>query len=280
MRAFSGGTRRLGAALAILAIVMIAVSLAVGWYQVSTNSSNGSYSYSATTTLYLGSDFQQTSSTSTPYGSSGGSSTLPYTDHYNATGTLYGGVQILVVVALLAAIGTVACLFLGARRGARWDRVALILIVLVFLLVLLIPLLVAANQPSAFGSDVGPRYAGASPSPTNSFYGSCSNSACGPAGSSESITISWGPGAGWILAWPAMVLLFGALYVLWRSQSYGRHFLLQSPRPADRGLARGWRPPPAPQNREAMDTPPALRDLPEPRAPWDESTPQWPKPPE
>lgn len=280
MRPFSTGSRQFAAALAIVAVILLGVSLGVAWFQISTSTTNGSYSYSGTTTLYLGSQFQQTSTTSTSYGTTGGSATLTYAGHYNATGSLYGAVQILVVVGLVASIGAVAGLFLAPRRGLGWDRSALILILLASLIILLVPIVVAADQPGAFASDVGTRYAGASPSPTTAFYGSCANSACGSSGAGGNAAISWGPSAGWFLAWPAMVLLFSSLYVLWRGRSQSQHFLLHSPKQSRVSLGRGWRAPPEAKSREAMDTPPALRDLPEPHPPWDESPPKWPKPPE
>jgi hypothetical protein len=280
MRPFSRGSRQFAGALAIVAVLLLGISLGVSWYQLSTSTSSGSYSYSGTTTLYLGSQFQQTSSTTTTYGTTGGSASLPYSGHYNATGSLYGAVQVLVVVALLASIGAIVGLILAPRRGIGWDRTALVLIFIAFLIVLLVPIVVAADQPGAFASDVGNRYAGASSSPTATFYGSCANSGCGSGGAGGNAAISWGPSVGWFISWVAMILLFASLYVLWRGRSQGRHFLLQSPKPSRAALDRGWRAPPPAKSREAMDTPPALRDLPEPRPPWDESPPKWPKPPE
>ncbi len=129
MRPFSSGSRQFAGALSLIAIVVLLASLSVSWYQLSTTTS-GAYSYSGTTTLYLGSQFQQSASTSTSFGSSGGTSTLPYPGHLNATGSLYGAAQILIIIALLAAIGGVLGLFRGKRHGIGWDRSALILIVL------------------------------------------------------------------------------------------------------------------------------------------------------
>ena len=196
----------------LLALVLVAVSIAFPWYFLTGNSSAaGSSSY--TVGFNLGNQIS-CSTTSTA-----GCTPLTYSsDGLNSTGSVYGagfwlGVLELGLLSLVFVLGVLVFAGYARRRGLFRGLFALavtsllLLVALNLLITLATPGALRADTTSASGL-LAPGPCGSSaPSPTQSFWGSCSSAATG-------ISYSWGAGAGWYFALISIVLLVIAVLAL------------------------------------------------------------------
>ncbi len=203
----------LGASLLVVGIVVLLVSLFVGWYTVSSTAtdevSGSTFTASATANLY---PFNYLSESFNCQGSSYCFSNSTYTGSYAqgsfaSLGTLYDVVTGLILGGIALGCAAVALAFAGGYRKKVWaGRLAVLAVVVV----ILAPTLPALTQPSILSSQ-GTSSGGASPQ--TSFAGSCAQSACGNDLSPGATTsASWGPSLGWYLGLVAIVpLLLGWL---------------------------------------------------------------------
>lgn len=203
----------LGASLLVVGIVVLLVSLFVGWYTVSSTAtdqvSGSDFTASATATLY---PLNYLSETFNCQGSSYCFANSTYTGAYAqgsfaSLGTLYDVVTGLILGGIALGCAAVALAFAGGYRKKVW---AARLAVLAVVVVILAPALPALTQPSVLSSQ-GTSSGGASPQ--SSFAGSCAQSGCGnDLSPGETTSASWGPSIGWYLGLVAIVpLLLGWL---------------------------------------------------------------------
>jgi hypothetical protein len=228
---------------AILAVVgaglLVVAGLEPTW-TFSAQGSPGSSPAELTIAFLPGSSFLETcgarclspgSSISIPYAASG----------LNGTGELYGAYQ--VIWPALGALALLNALVVGmaARRSRRqqyhhgklvWGmRLAGAAPLLALALLL-------AIQPGIIGADPGAatglHWAGVSPSPSQSFVGSCAATSAGPDGSCPAgETESWGPGIGFYLALLAGLLLLAGSALL----GLARRALRDAQRPEAAGVS-------------------------------------------
>jgi hypothetical protein len=205
--------RTLGGVLVLIAAILMIVSLFTAWYVYTasesvdgstvkttssafpaySNSQNGSLQTSCTGSSFCG------STTGTSYSNA----------HQNNTGNLAVAAWYLVLGAfILGILG--AILAIGARSKQSWVTPAIALTIIAFLLALAAPVMYAAALPGAVTKDYQAQGVSTNGSgPWSSFSGSSSS---GP------LSLTWGPGIGWILAIVGFVLfLIGAL-LLWRAR--------------------------------------------------------------
>jgi hypothetical protein len=201
----------LGGALLLVAIVLLLVSLFVGWYSVSAtaidNPSGTSYTVSASATLY---PLNYVAESFSCTGSSSCFASSTYNGSYaqggfSSVGALYGVVAGLIVGGAALGCAAVALAFAGGYRKSVWaGRLA----VLALIVIVIAPTLLLVAQPAVLNAQGTPP-GGASP--RSSFAGSCTGSGCGtdiaPGATSSA---SWGPSIGWYLGWVAVIpLLLG-----------------------------------------------------------------------
>lgn len=194
--------RTLGTVLVLVGIVLLAISLFVGWWM-----SQGTPTPPPTVTYteYFGLPVTGHAITSCadpggcgpvrPFSSLGG----------NATGILYLGVQIVVLAGI--ALGTLgAYLALAARGRHRWLRWSLVAVATAAILSVAAPAALALLQPLTLKQDnPSPAVFG----PGFSFWGSETLSGT---------SLTWGPSFGWYLALGAFALLVAGLTVLYRAR--------------------------------------------------------------
>ena len=203
----------LGASLVVVGILILLVSLFVGWYTISSTAtdtvSGSSFTGSATATLY---PLNYLTETFNCQGSSYCFSNSTYTGAYaqssfSSLGALYDAIAGLLIGGAALGCAAVALAFAGGYRKRVWaGRLALLAVVMV----VLAPTVLAIAQPSVLGSQ-GTSSSGASPQ--TSFAGSCSQSGCGnDLAPGATASASWGPSIGWYLGFAAVVpLLLGWL---------------------------------------------------------------------
>lgn len=205
----------LGTVLLGVGIVILLVSLFVGWYTISSTAtdtvSGSTFTGSATATLYplnyltesfscQGSSYCFTNSTYAGSYSQGSFASL---------GTLYDVVAALIIGGIALSCAAIALAFAGGHSKKLWaGRLALLAVVVV----VLAPTVLALAQPSVLSSQ---STSSGGPSPQNSFAGSCAQSGCGnDLSPGQTTSASWGPSIGWYLGFVAIVpLLLGGLEV-------------------------------------------------------------------
>ena len=186
-----------------------------------------------TLAFYPGSTFSQTCERYCP--SPGSSITVPYSAWgLHGTGALYGAYQVLFLA--LGALAVLLALVVGlAARSSRRQQYHHRKLLWEMRLAGMVPLLalglLVLAQPAAIASDgagvTSVHWAGVSPSPSQSFAGSCSATSTGPDGSCPSGEAqSWGPGLGFYLALVGGFLVLGGSTFLTRA----RRALLGAPR--------------------------------------------------
>ncbi len=174
-----------------------------------------------TLAFYPGSSFTQTCEAYCP--SPGSSISVTYAAWgLTGTGELYGAYQ--VVWLALGALGLFVALVVGlaarpSRRQQYHHRTLLWGMRLAGLLPLVALALLIAVQPGTIAADsagaTSVHWAGGSPSPSQSFSGSCAAGAQGPDGSCPAgETQTWGPGIGLYLSLVAgFVVLVGSVFL-------------------------------------------------------------------
>lgn len=217
-RKFTTKQRRLLAStLVLVASIVLAVSMAVSWWGAS------SIGHGASEVIGFLPGSSYSFSTSGAAGATAGSQAYA-AEGLIHIGQLYEAVLGLVLLASLAGFAGMFLGYLGAFGSFRsriWMRITLILTFVSFLGAVGLPILVAADQPSAFTADgaaigaPGGSGCGTGTNPCNSFWGSAS---------AGGINTSWGADIGWYLAVAAAVLLLLALIqlLMTRSQPYTR----------------------------------------------------------
>jgi hypothetical protein len=205
---------------AILGAILLIASLFVIYYSDTVSASGGGYSFSGEQAYFLNDKMESSFSGSTntqTYSAAGENNTG---NLYNVVTYLtYGGIVLGLIGAVLA--------FMGRSGTAR------LVLVLALILAIVGPLILLAEQPAAVSADYK-NSTGSSPSgsgPWSSFYGSCSNSACGSAAgvantSGVSNSQSWGPGLGWYLAIVAFVF-----FLIGMVMAGGRRMAAATPAP-------------------------------------------------
>jgi hypothetical protein len=217
LRAKSSTTRRsiAGGTLLIVGIVLLLVSLLVGWYAItatgSGSSDGSSYAVDGTSTYtpftYVetltcaGSSYCFSNTTTTGAWAQGGNGNV---------GTLYDAVSAFVIGGVILGLAAAG---LALASGGRRSGLAGVLAVIAILLAVLAPVVLLAAQPSVLNGGSGNQPGGSSP--RSSFFGSCSGTGCGaslPSGST--LSASWGPALGWYLCLAAVApLLVGFLLI-------------------------------------------------------------------
>ena len=198
--------------LSIAAAVVLIVALFLGWYAISATLLHPGSRVLTTTTFHLGQTLSESSScsglelgcpsptsTSSTYSGAG----------LNDTGHLYAVMEVAVVIGvLLGIIGGGLLLTLRKGKPPSW---ATYLILAALVMAVVAPVGLSVLQPSALSND---SYAKGMPaSAATSFVGSCNETTCAPPNELFGVSESWGPGAGWYLAFVAIVLFLASLLV-------------------------------------------------------------------
>jgi hypothetical protein len=200
----------------VLGVALLLGSLFLGWYHfrfdgiqagpagASSTRFWGEYVFLPGTDFRTGASCQGDATFCSTFNPTGFSGIHPYANpgpgyvSYPATGRVYEAVFGLVAGgAALAAVA--AGLGLTGRGGA--SRRQLLIVGVAFALAVSAPTLVWVQTSSATGTDyhTPPNMeSGNFTGPAGSFSGSCSTPSCGSGGG---VTDSWGPQAGWYVAW-------------------------------------------------------------------------------
>jgi len=214
----------IGGTLFLIGVVMLIVTLFVGWYAATatatTTSGSGSTSVTGTETFY---PLNQVMASFSCSGQSC-NGTLSTTDSYSQAGIHdVGNLYTIVVVFVSAGIAlTLAAAVFALTSAGRRSGWALLLAVIGIVLVAAAPTILLGAQPSLLKSDEGGSGGAASgnatASPASSFFGSCSGSGCGGTlANGQSASGSWGPSWGWYLCLAALAPLVTG-FLLVRSQ--------------------------------------------------------------
>ena len=214
----------IGGTLFLVGVVILIVTLFLGWYAITATatSSSGGGSTNATGTE----TFYPVNQVTISFSCSGQncSGTLSATNSYSQAGLHeVGDLYTIVVVFVSAGIALVlaAAVFALTSAGHR-SGWALLLAVIGIVLIAAAPTMLLGAQPSLLKSDEGGSGGSgnvtASSSPASSFFGSCSGSGCGGAlANGQSASASWGPSAGWYLCLVALAPLMTGFFLV-RSQ--------------------------------------------------------------
>lgn len=184
-----------GGALALVAGVLLILSLFLSWYVVTVTDQSGSTT--ASVNFYPG----QTVSLSSSSGSSSGTYSTTYAAAgLNDTGDLYTILEgLLIVVAILGIVGgglLVGSASGSSSRSARAWGEDLVLPVVVFVIIVLVMMPIV--QPTALSNDSYHQAGHSSSSgPTASYFGSEVNG---------TYLATWGPGPGWYVTIVVLVI--------------------------------------------------------------------------
>ncbi len=226
--------RLLPVAFVVVAVTLLSASLALGWYDfrfdgnLPATGGHGPVQFYGQYSFYPGLDYRTSAACSgdaqfcATFNPAGFTGVHPYANPgagyvvYSVIGQIYESVLGLVLGA--AALGLIGAYFLieQSRGRGRRRRIALACVGLAFALALASVTLVLFGTSPAAKKDYStpPNMEGANFSgPAGSFWGSCSSPSCGSGGG---ITDSWGPSAGWFLAWGGVGALAVALATLSR----------------------------------------------------------------
>jgi hypothetical protein len=216
----------IGGTLLLLGVVLLIVSLFMGWYAysltASATASDVSVTISGTTTPY---PLNQITEAMTCVGWSGCAQfNITSASSYSqggddGIGALYDIVAGFVIAGIVIGVAAAALAFSGGRRSGLAGTLA----VLAIILVALAPTLLFASQPTVISSQgapyTGPGSVAGASSPRTSFFGSCSGTGCGlvfPSGTTDSG--SWGPSTGWYLSFVAVAPLIAGLLLVRRQR--------------------------------------------------------------
>ncbi len=177
-----------GAVMAIIAVILIGITLPLPWYNVHMKESIMGQNIEANMDFYLDHATM----------SSGGQS---YSQTYNGTtntGKTFQMTEIWDIVGLVfAIIGFIGAILLAVGKSGK--GVAVSLVALGFILSLIAPIYLYAELPGAFKADAhGYSIPGISGGPTESFFGSSNG-------------VTWGGGIGWWLAIVGVIFMLLAL---------------------------------------------------------------------
>jgi hypothetical protein len=204
-------TGRIAGALAIVAAVLLLVSVFLGWYVTTFSGSNDGVSVSESATFVPGQTVTYSFSCSGSFACPASNQTTYSNLGLNQTGKLYLTTEILLILGFIVGIIGAIVLFV-ARAGLRARRsIGMALVVLGLIVAIATPTMLLALQPNALHTDSFTNGANSTSSPATSFFGSCSGSACGLSGNTFNASETWGPGIGWYLAIVAFVLFVVAL---------------------------------------------------------------------
>ncbi|MCI4368201.1 MAG: hypothetical protein L3K09_01370, partial [Thermoplasmata archaeon] len=195
----TGRNRTIASALGLVAAILMLVSLALSWYDVTVSASGNGITASETISLKLGSSYTATCPTSSVCT---GTQTYQYTSgpggsQLNKTGNLYQTGLVLVIVGGLLGLGG-GVLGILSRGKQKMVMPAMALLALALLLAIATPMMFLAAQPAAFNSDnhmsgVPGSTSNSSAGPGGSYFGSCSGSGCGFSTNSQvSESATWG----------------------------------------------------------------------------------------
>jgi hypothetical protein len=190
--------------LIIVGVVLVGVSLGVGWYTIGLSGTEDGFSVSTSSSINL---FQCVTTTASANGQSSTSSSCNTNSSshtaqlYDATlGIVIGGVA----VGALALVMVLLTTFMRRPWGKLMTMLPFILALVGGILCIAAPIALMAGQPGAMAADAncGNNCQG----PESSFFGSATIS-----GVSE----TWGAGIGWYLAIAAgAVLIVGAIFIM------------------------------------------------------------------
>jgi len=236
---------KIAAVLAIIGALLLIVSAFIGWYTISVTASAAGFSASGSENFLPGSSY--TSSFS-------GSTTTQSYSSTNATnvGNLFMATQYILIGGFILGLLGGLLLFASSMKGREsWSKPAMILLVLALLMAIVAPAYVAAAAPGAFKADIPASASSNNSGPWSSFTGSCSAGATcftgGGGGTGVSGTTTWGPAAGWYLAWGGFVVLLIAIILLWRDRmtaaKMGQSEATSSPAPASDTYSMNTNPP-------------------------------------
>lgn len=205
--------RLLGAVILTLGFIFVVIALAAPWWTISVD--NHSKGFTDVIYFFPGTGVSATCSGTCTGGEPSGSSTYSATiPPLTNVGNLYGGVQGLMIGALLLSLVVASLAFLGAY-GLNFGRMQLTLTILLGFLALALALgasiWAAAAQPGAMSADKFPFCFTGGSSVTNSFWGSQS----GTCPNGAVIDYSWAAGAGWYSAMIGFAFLWaGTVWLL------------------------------------------------------------------
>ena len=193
----------IGAVMAIIAVILIGISLVMPWYVVSAKTEGMGQSAESNMDFYLDHAGMKNPLT-------GEYETHSYSED-NTTSNVkntFQTTQMLDIVGLvLVLVGFIGALMLA--MGKMKKNIAIILVLLGFIFALIAPMYLMTSLPPAIKADSG----GYAPKMGDSFFGSESENLGG-----VSMTISWGGGMGWFMALIAAVLMILALIFVFLSK--------------------------------------------------------------
>lgn len=203
----SRGRPVVASVLILIAVAFLLASLFVSWYDTSATASTAVFGNHITVTgdasFYL---LDQLSISLTCSGTGFCFNSTTHTESYSqgnltSIGNLYDAASVLVIGSICLGLLGVGLALALPERGTRWS---VILIVFALLLAAAAPTLLLVEQPATVKSQ---GYSETGTGPQNSFWGSCSGSACGGTTSGESGNATWGPSVGWYLGFLSVVPL-------------------------------------------------------------------------
>ncbi len=193
----------IGVVMAIIAVILIGISLAMPWYGINSKTEAMGQSAEYNIDFYL--DHVGAKNPMT-----GEYETHSYSES-NATSNIkntFQTTQILDIVGLvLVLVGFIGALMLA--MGKMKKNIAIILVLLGFIFALIAPMYLMTSLPPAIKADSG----GYAPKIGDSFFGSESENLGG-----VSATVSWGGSTGWFMALIAAILMIIALIFVFLSK--------------------------------------------------------------
>ncbi|MGA8604742.1 MAG: hypothetical protein WB788_06760 [Thermoplasmata archaeon] len=202
--------RMVGAAIVLVAAILMIVALFTPWYMEQVSSSGINVTLNAYPGLPSTNGTIQYSCSGLPSGAQCPSQTSYTTDKLNNTGNIAeAGFFLIIVGFVLGLIG--AILGFASGKNARRAGPARTLAIVALIVAIAAVAMFAVALPTAIGQDT-PGHSGTGP--WSSFFGSGNSSSMGIPGG----TLTWGPGIGWYLAIVAFVLFLVGMIVLARAQ--------------------------------------------------------------